>query len=193
MKTLIYKLITSNSVVLALLLLAFITDATGWIKLSVAAAFIHETGHVVAYWLVLKKRPTIRLAIGGIQMQAASLLPRRAERIILLAGPFANVLFFAAVYIYMQYLPATYNGYFFCAANLCMALFNLLPISFLDGGRLLESSLPARYQAIVYTVDKAALGIGVSAFIITAFCANSTVQRLGILLAAVYLLIKSLQ
>ncbi len=113
-------------------------DSTGILRCCMAAAVLHELGHALAYRLLLRQKPVIRLHAGGLALQwAASMATTWAEVCILAAGPAVNFLA-ASVYLSLAGHTARFFYWFFGGVNLLMGVFNLLPIGFLDGGRLLE-------------------------------------------------------
>ena len=144
---------------LALVLLA---DGTGLVRLGLCASLVHECGHLLVYWLLLHWLPPLRLTMAGIGLQADGLwLGRWRETLLLAAGPLAN-LAAAAVCAVLISRRATYGRYFFLAANLCVGLYNLLPVGTLDGGRLARLWCPAGGQRLLGLVQcgvVAALGV----------------------------------
>ncbi len=121
---------------LALLTLALLWDASGFIKLSLLCALLHEAGHFFVFWLLTKRPPRISCSLVGFHLEMDGVFLRpRSENLLLAAGPAANLLAAAAGWAFVC-RRASYLGYFFLCENLCMALFNLLPVHFLDGGRL---------------------------------------------------------
>lgn len=120
------------------LLAALFFDGTGILHCCVGAMLLHEGGHVLLYLLLLRRVPLLRLRLGGAALQWGGLAPGGwCEAAILLAGPLANLL--AAVgFLAAALRTASYARYFWGGANLLLGAFNLLPLGFLDGGRLLE-------------------------------------------------------
>lgn len=119
------------------LLLAW--DATGLGRLSLLCALLHELGHIAAFWVFTHKKPQLQFSLNGITLKLdGARLSLRQEDLLLLAGPAANLLAALACGLLLR-RRAGHLLYFFCCENLCMALFNLLPIGFLDGGRLLRN------------------------------------------------------
>ncbi len=111
--------------------------------------FIHELAHVLVAWNYGYRVKEIELLpFGGVarieDLDLASLDPE-VEINIALAGPLQN-LFLAGVgfvlrhYMVWQESPAT----FFVHCNLGMAIFNLLPVLPLDGGRIYRAYLVQR-------------------------------------------------
>ena len=119
-------------------------------------AIIHELGHLVA-GLILKFKPEeVKLTPVGLQIrfkidsreynekikEARSLNIKKA--IIALAGPLTNLII-AVVTIIIGYFNAniqnTYIYQIIIYANFLIAMFNLIPIYPMDGGRLLNELL----------------------------------------------------
>ena len=112
---------------------------TYYVLLYVCAVFVHEYAH----YLVAKKR--------GVVLSGFSLMPYGArlnlkqgnlsikdDIAISLAGPVANLLCAVVCFALWWVFPITY-AYLdvFVYSNLCLALFNLLPILPLDGSRII--------------------------------------------------------
>ena len=140
-------------------------------------AIIHELGHVIA-GLILKFKPEeIRLTPVGLQVsfsidsieynekvnRAKVLNIKKA--IIALAGPMTNlsissiVILFGMFYKEIQY---TYIYQVVIYANLLIALFNLIPIYPMDGGRVLKEVLhiifgKKKAYKVTYIVSKTVL------------------------------------
>ncbi len=97
------------------------------------AAAWHECGHLLAARLLGVRLRRLELDIPGAQLFPAGALPSyAAEGWLAVAGPAASFLLAALVF--------PLNGSFFgavWAATLSLGLFNLLPISGFDGGRVL--------------------------------------------------------
>ena len=138
-------------------------------------AIIHELGHLVA-GLILKFKPEeIKLSPVGLQVQfkvideeykkskAKQLSIKKA--IIALAGPLTNLVI-ATVTAIIAYLNANFqNTYIFSLilyANLLIAIFNLIPIYPMDGGRVVKEILSIIFgkkkaYKITYIISKTVL------------------------------------
>ncbi|MCD7811340.1 MAG: hypothetical protein LUG91_05770 [Ruminococcus sp.] len=94
---------------------------------------VHESAHAAVLRLVGGRLSEIIFLGMGIRMipQRNKLLSAKRELAVLLAGPAANLVLFAA-------FSLKDSGNYFAFLNLCAALFNLLPYSFLDGGAALN-------------------------------------------------------
>ncbi len=112
-------------------------DGSGIVQCSVAAVFLHEAAHVLLYRVLVRRWPVLQVGLGGIALQWPFFTAGAgAEAAVLLAGPVLN-LGVAAVCLGAALRQASYFRYFFGGINLLLGAFNLLPLGFLDGGRLL--------------------------------------------------------
>ena len=65
-------------------------DPMGFLRMTLVCAFVHESGHVLAYMLCTHKLPGLHFSAGGIGLSGAEQLPRTQELWVLAAGPLAN-------------------------------------------------------------------------------------------------------
>ena len=125
--------ISGGFVGMAALVLLF--DRSGLLPLVLIAAGIHELGHVAAIYLMGGRVRLLHLGLVGFCMDYEG---RRigywGEIVIALAGPFAN---FALAYGASVWGVQTSSEtlFFLAGVNVGAALFNLLPVYQLDGGR----------------------------------------------------------
>ena len=121
-----------------LALLSLILPQTALLR-TLTACLLHECAHLLAMALTGRKPEMLRLSAAGmlLKMQAPALCPAGAFAVILCAGPAANLL--AALLLYRCGSPES------AAANLSLALFNLLPSRSTDGGSLLYTLLAQKY------------------------------------------------
>ena len=140
-------------------------------------AIIHEIGHLVAGMILKFKPEEVKLTPVGLQIrfkidsreynekikEARSLNIKKA--IIALAGPLTNLII-AVVTIIIGYFNAniqnTYIYQIIIYANFLIAMFNLIPIYPMDGGRLLNELLKIfignkKAYKITYIVSKTIL------------------------------------
>ena len=126
---------------------ALFFDGTGIIRCCLFAIVLHEAGHAALYTLLLHRRPVFRIGFGGIALYWQPQRVRPAvQALVLLAGPAANLLS-AWVCFRITAERMQLSWLLFGGVSLLLGLFNLLPLGFLDGGRLfslvLEKFLPA--------------------------------------------------
>ncbi len=111
-------------------------DASGFLRLGLLAAILHELGHILVYCLQQRHLPVIEVTMTGFCMRTAGKGQSPRQRFLLAAaGPGVN---FALAGIWALRLgqAATIRGSAFWAANLLTGLFNLLPIPPLDGAQM---------------------------------------------------------
>ena len=111
-------------------------DASGFLRLGLLAAFLHECGHILVYCALLRRFPVIEVTMTGFCMRTAGeRLSPRQRLVLAAAGPAVNFLL-AGVWALRLAQAATIRGSAFWAANLLTGLFNLLPIPPLDGAQM---------------------------------------------------------
>lgn len=113
---------------LLLLSLGFIWGNGEQLCAILAAALIHELGHITAAVLLGVRLRFCRTGISGILLlYDFSIVSHAKEAAVCIAGPAAGLAVFFICY-------ATGQVSFFAGASAALSFFNLLPISFLDGG-----------------------------------------------------------
>lgn len=160
----IRRLLDSPVPALAGLCLLLLADGAGFVRLSLLASLVHESGHILAYLLFLGQLPPLRLTLSGIGLRADGLpLSRWRETLLLAAGPAANFVCCGVLALLIG-LRASWGRYFFLAANLCVGFYNLLPFGALDGARLLALWCPPGHWlprlAGGFSLALAAAGLG---------------------------------
>ena len=118
------------------LMLAF--DKTGLALPTLISVAAHELGHLCVMWMLESTPKSIRLIPASVQITRDFSYSYKNDILIALSGPAVNLLLFFVFYI--NYL--TFKNYgVFCYAiiNLIVCLFNLLPVTGLDGGTVLFS------------------------------------------------------
>ncbi len=125
----------------AVLLLLAMAYSQGVLFLAVlmAAAF-HECGHLAAAKLLGIRLQLLELDLPGARLVTAGAIPSYlAEGALAGAGPCASLLLLAFTMPHASPFFLTVS-----AVTLLLALFNLLPISGFDGGRMLHALLAAK-------------------------------------------------
>lgn len=113
-------------------------DASGFLRLGLLAAFLHEWGHILAYCLLLHSFPVIDVTMTGFCMRmdarARALQPGRLFWLAA-AGPAVNFLLAGICAVRLSQHAAIRVSAFW-AANLLTGMFNCLPIPPLDGAQM---------------------------------------------------------
>lgn len=147
-----------------LLALLILTLPLQWILAAIIAALFHELCHMIAVILCGGRISGLRLRQSGAVMTACTMTAGR-EVVCALAGPAGSLLLLP----FLHHLPRIA----FCAA--VHGIYNLLPLSHLDGGKVLRSVLriafPARVGIICIIVQNCCLAlIWLLAIYIAIFC-----------------------
>lgn len=112
-------------------------DSCGIFWPFLAAMTVHELAHAAVLLLLGGRIESVRLSFAQVELRAG-LLSDRTELWSTAAGPGINLL---CGWLFRRWMPA------FAAVSLLLALFNLLPVWPLDGGRLLRTLLRMRWGA----------------------------------------------
>ena len=111
-------------------------DRTGLVIPTFFAVFIHETGHLLAMWASGCQPKSVRLIPASVQIVQRFNLREPQQIAITLCGPAANIVIFVALFINFVAFKNDISLRF-GILYLITAVFNLLPVSGLDGGTLL--------------------------------------------------------
>lgn len=104
---------------------------------TVAAAAVHECGHLLAARFLQIPLRLLELDIPGARLLPKGPLPSyTAEGLLAAAGPFFS---FSFALLLLPFSGSLCDGMF--AATLSLGMFNLLPVSGFDGGRVLAALL----------------------------------------------------
>jgi stage IV sporulation protein FB len=117
------------------LLTVWFAIVNGWelLGMILAAAVLHELGHLVVLWLLRAKILALRVGILGAVLETdCRRLTYGGELAAVLAGPVMNLL--SACFL-SRFAPEQET---FIGIHLALGGFNLLPVRPLDGGRGLE-------------------------------------------------------
>ena len=105
-------------------------DTQQLLPAALCAAAMHELGHCAAIWAVNGRITLLRLSAVGAELRLEGTLSYRQELICALAGPIVNLV--------MACCSACAGWEVFAGINLALCVLNLLPISALDGGRIVS-------------------------------------------------------
>ena len=118
-----------------LLALFILFGQSSLLPLIFLAALAHEFGHLLAIWGFGGTVRSVSISFLGAKIEySRGRQSYIAEAVVALAGPICNLL---VAYLFAQFGTLGGDALFFSGANLLLGLFNLLPISSLDGGRAL--------------------------------------------------------
>lgn len=112
-------------------------DSCGIFWPFLAAMTVHELAHAAVLLLLGGRIESVRLSFAQVELRTG-LLSDCTELWSTAAGPGINLL---CGWLFRRWMPA------FAAVSLLLALFNLLPVWPLDGGRLLRTLLRMRWGA----------------------------------------------
>lgn len=172
-------------------------DTSGMFCFALLAVLIHETGHIIAMYLLKEEIQLISFRFFGIEI-VASLPFERKTAIIMIAGPFFNIL------TSLLLLPFALRGNDFaftlCYASLVLGLFHILPAYGLDGGNtviyLLNGSKRAKLavKCFAFTVSVMLFAVGfcaiysgffnISAFILGLYFLINCISQRNVFLGA---------
>ena len=171
------------------LAVAVLVEGLRFAVLVILAASIHELGHCAAIWLCGGRIRTVRMGHTGAEILLDGPMSYNRDMLIALAGPTASIL--AAMAAGRAYAATGSEGTtLFAGLNMLYGLFNLLPLSVMDGGRFLFSLCsaalgPFRARKMAAFIDAAGVALlftaGVYAF-------AQTGGNLTLLLCSVFLL-----
>ena len=127
-----------------LLLWMLLTDRGGIALLTLAAAILHEGGHIVAAMAMRIPLRELRIDFPGARLDVCGrVLSFGEEWILCAAGPLSSLL------LSLLACPLwRFSSHFltFSCVSLLLGLLNLLPIRTFDGGRMLECFLIACFS-----------------------------------------------
>jgi Zn-dependent protease len=150
-----------------IVLVAFIllTEPPAYALFLLAATALHETGHLFAFFACGEPLPRFGGRGFGLLLtpQGGSLFPKH-ELMICAAGPLFNLAGCLALIPALHAGVASEANFCFFALNLLTALFNLLPLSGFDGGRMLSATLSLTCPPPVARAVCAAVSLGGALF-----------------------------
>ena len=143
---------------LTMAVMFWLDEGVGLLGWGVLACVVHELGHLLV-GAALGGRPRwLSLSAVGLElnMEYPAGLSYGRELAVALAGPAVNLLL----------LPLGRQFPLFATLSLCLAVFNLLPVAPLDGGRALRAALLMHLETTavrrVMTAAAAVCGIGLA-------------------------------
>ena len=111
------------------------SDASGFLRIGLYAAVLHELGHILVYLALFRRLPVIEVTMTGFCMRTWG-----QTFLLAAAGPGTNALLAAVWAVRMEQYAAIRDSAFL-AANVLTGAFNLLPIPPLDGAQMVRCLL----------------------------------------------------
>ena len=137
LKETLQKAIHMPLLALFVVFVGFWFDIAGVFRATVFAALFHELGHILCFCYIREDLPKIKVTPVGFAMQVRPYdLSVKEELWVAAMGPLFNLVT-AVVFFMFAATSAGYTAYVCACVNLVVGAVNLLPLPFLDGGRLL--------------------------------------------------------
>ncbi len=102
----------------------------------IVASLIHESIHIILYIFLYKEFPKLKFSLYGVCLKNNK-INQNKNLIIIAFAPITNLIIAIFGIINLNY-KFTINVFVFSYVNLILGLLNLLPIEYLDGGRILD-------------------------------------------------------
>lgn len=129
-----YKKLNISKTFLCFIAISYYFDGEKLVLPTLLACFLHEMGHYLAIRLVGANIGTVQIGVFGASMPVVGMMGYGAEIFCAVSGPLVNL---ACAHLFSRFSW----GYVFSGIHLSLAIFNLLPVSKLDGGRILSCFL----------------------------------------------------
>lgn len=127
----------------ALIALLLCTDRTGLALPTLFAVIMHELGHLFAMWILDCAPKSVKLIPAGVQITRGVSDRYKKDVAVALVGPIVNLVLFATLYV--NYLCfRNHITLIYALINLIIGIFNLLPVTGLDGGTVLTSVIASK-------------------------------------------------
>ncbi len=163
-------------------------DRTGLVIPTLFAVFIHESGHMLAMWATDCQPKAIRLIPTSVQIVRGFSPKKCGEAAITVCGSAANFVVCGVLFI-NYYIFDSRQSLVFATLNLVIAVFNLMPVSGLDGGTLLTLLL-SRFTDIYKaerTVRIITAVFAFSVFLLGVYFWVSGTLNISVFITAIYL------
>jgi stage IV sporulation protein FB len=162
-------------------------DQGGLLWIVFAAALLHELGHYIPLRLLGGRVASLELTGGGIIMISSQPMNYKRELLTVLAGPAASLAFALLFSLHDDMMEGQA-----ALAGMCLshAIFNLLPMRGLDGGRALELILGAAGFTRTRTVLTVTTAVTVTCLAALIGYLAWKMQSLSLLLAMIYILLR---
>lgn len=172
-------------------MLAF--DRTGFALPLIFAVVMHEGGHLLVMWILDCPPKRVRLVPAAVEITAVFGCSRKKEIAVALAGPAVNlVLFFALWFNFLAYKGE--QTLIYALINLLICIFNMLPVTGLDGGTVLFSLLTRRKAPEKAALIMRIINLSLAALVLFAavyLCFHGKVN-ISLFITALYLIVISI-
>lgn len=166
-----------------------------WIKIIclsiiiIASIFLHELGHAVTFYYGynIEIKEILLMCLGGATVPTHETTTKGSEAITAIVGPIVNFII-AGFFAVLTLLVTNEEAKFFIAlimiSNLLLAVFNLLPVYPLDGGRVLRSLMGLCCSQVTATTIAGIVAIpgGIAILALGAWLKDALVIITGILI-----------
>ena len=126
------------------------------------SALVHEAGHIFVIRIFKIKIKALNLGLfGGTLYLDSKFTSYKKDFFVALSGSALNFVLAVILFIVLRFY-FSYHLFFFFLSNLFYAIFNLLPITNLDGGEALKALLlmkkePFQVERLIYVVTRLTL------------------------------------
>ena len=121
------------------------TDRTGLVIPTLFSVLLHEVGHLIFMWIFECEPKSIKLVPASISITRGMSAKKYGDLLISLAGPMVNLIMFCSLYVNFLITKSAFS--LDCALiNLAFFIFNMLPVSGLDGGAVLKIILSKKFK-----------------------------------------------
>lgn len=139
------KIKVGTSVIILLVLCLFFHNLLVLMN-YLLALFLHELAHLIVATKRGYKLREFRIDLFGMAIDIDSDIESKDCFVVNIAGPLINLILCGVCVLLYYLLPNSYVYlHTFCIANLSLAIFNLLPIYPLDGGKIFRGILGERH------------------------------------------------
>ena len=156
-------------------------DRGGLLLVVFAAAVLHELGHYIPLKIFGGRIYRLELNGGGVEMEASQPMGYGRELLTILGGPFASICFALLFSMWDGIISKAIVG--MCFSH---AVFNLLPMRGLDGGRTLELLLNLKGVTHVRLVLNITTAVTAAALGVLCAVLAISYKNISLLLAVIY-------
>lgn len=174
----------------ATITLMLVSDKTGLALPTLFAVTMHELGHLFVMWLLEKTPNSIRLIPASVQITKSISSNYKNDILIALSGPIVNIFLFLTLYINYSAFK-NQSVLYYSLINLIVGMFNLLPVTGLDGGTALFSAIAKKSDINKAMLILKIITIGI-ATVVLFFAVSLTVKgqiNISVYIVAIYLFI----